>query len=422
MRKHYYFFIAFILMNLFSCNEKKTSLKLLKVEEHSSSKIRDSSLLKILKIKYNLDLDIEYTLSEDFALDQLSNKKTDLVIIPNNATSKDMSIKSIIPLLPRVLMIMTNKNVKERSLKDILENGEVFFEDRSRLDSLFFDKLFYSFNIDKSKIDSKLGLADLKRNEKSDSLKIYIGLIHLNNAEMRDLISQNWSFFSLDDVDSFGKGSKVEGFTLMNRSVKPFIIPKSIIKGKPDNSVLTVSISDILISRSEIDNDIIYGITKTLYENRSRLIQMNSVYNLLDFNYGRQDLSFPLHEGTNNYLEREKPSIWMHYINMAWPILSILVIFIGGFTAFNRKWKKKNKESIENYYISLLDIREKSLLYTEKLKIEELLSEIKILRSKAIKALANNKFDSDKSFNIFLALYSEIKDDLVENLNEIKKK
>lgn len=419
MRKYYYFFIAFYLISFYSCNEEKTSLKLLKVEEHSSSKIRDSSLLKILKIKYNLDLEVDYTLSEDFALDQLSNKKTDLVIIPNNATSKDMSIKSIIPLLPRVLIIMTNKNVNERSLKDILENGDVYFEDRSRLDSIFFDKLFYSFNIDKNKIDSK---PDLKIDKKSDSLKIYVGLIHLNNVEMRDLIHQNWSFFSLDDIDSFRKGSKTEGFTLMNRSVKPFIIPKSIIKGKPDNSVLTVSISDILISRSDIDNDVIYGITKTLYENKSRLIQMNSVYNLLDFNYGREDLSFPLHEGANNYLEREKPSIWMHYINMAWPILSILVIFIGGFTAFNRKWKKKNKESIENYYISLLDIREKSLLYSEKLKIEELLSEIKILRSKAIKALANNKFDSDKSFNIFLALYSEIKDDLVEHLNEIKKK
>ena len=37
---------------------------------------------------------------------------------------------------------------------------------------------------------------------------------------------------------------------------------------------------------------------------------------------------------------------------------------------------------------------------------------MKSLRSKAIKALANNKFDSGESFNIFLALYAEIKEDL----------
>ena len=418
----YTFVIFFIMITIFSCSKEKRSLKLLKVTEYSSSKVSDSSLLKILKIKDDLDVFIDYTLSADYALKQLSDKKTDLVIIPNSARSEDMTIKAIIPLLPRVLMIMTNKNVKDRSLKDILENGTVYFEDRSKLDSVFFDKLFYSFNIDESKIDSKLGSTELKIDEKSDSLKVYVGLMHLNNYEVKDLIQHDWLFFSLDDIDNYGKGSKIEGFALMNMSIKPFIIPRSIFKGKPDNSVLTVSINDILITRSEIHNDIIYGITKTLYNNRSRLIQMNSVYNLLDFNYDRQDLSFPLHKGALQFLDRNEPPVWSKYVKMIWPLISISVVLFGILTSFRNRFKRRKKQNIEMYYNSLLEIRSKSEEATDKGTLIDTLKELKVLRSQAMKSLADKKLDPGESFNIFLALYNDTKTDLIENLKEIRLK
>ena len=422
MKRHHYFFIVFILLSFFSCNEKKQSLKLIKVTEYSSTKVSDSSLLKVLKKKYNLDVDIEYTLSEDYALKQLSDKKADLVIIPNNATSEDMTIKAIIPLLPRVLMIMTNKNVKDRSLKDILENGTVYFEDRSRLDSVFFDKLFYSFNIDENKIDSKLGSTELKINEKSDSLKVYVGLMHLDNDDVRELIHQDWLFFSLDDIDNYGKGSKIEGFALMNMSIKPFIIPRYIFKGKPDNSVLTISINDILITRSDVQNEIINGITKTLYNNRSRLIQMNSVYNLLDFNYDHHDLSFPLHKGAIQFLDRNEPPVWSKYVKMIWPLISISVVLFGVFASFRTRFKRRKKQNIEMYYNSLLDIRSRSEESIDTDIIVDILKELKAVRVEAMKSLADKKLDPGESFNIFLALYNDTKIDLIENLKEIRLK
>jgi len=104
---------------------------------------------------------------------------------------------------------------------------------------------------------------------------------------------------------------------------------------------------------------------------------------------------------------------------MAWPILSILVIFIGGLTSFRRNLKKKRKESIEKYYTSLLLIKEKSEHLDKFTDIENLLKDLGLLRSKAIEALANNKFDSGESFNIFLALYSEIKNDLNEMMETL---
>ena len=420
MKKFTSIIIVFILFALVSCDQKNKTLKLLKVTEYSSSKVSDSALRKILKKKYNLDVKIDYTLSADSALKQLLDKKVDLVIIPNNARNEDMRIKAIIPLLPRVLMIMTSENMKDRSLKDILENETVYFEDRSRLDSIFFERFFYSFNIDESKIDSKLASTELKIDEKLDGLKVYIGLMHLNNVEVKNLIHHDWLFFPLDDIDNYGKGSKIEGFALMNMSIKPFIIPRSIYKGKPDNSVLTVSLNDILITRSDVSNDLIYGITKTLYDNRSRLIQMNPVYNLLDFNYDRQDLSFPLHKGAIQFLDRNEPPVWSKYVKIIWPLISISVVLFGILASLRTRFKRRKKQNIEMYYNTLLDIRSKSETATEEDAYFEILKELKVLRSQAMKSLADKKLDSGESFNIFLALYNDTKNDLIEDIRDVR--
>ena len=417
--KKYLSIILLVIIALVSCNTNQKTFKLLKVTEYSSSKVLDSSLIKVLKVKDNIDVTIHYTLSEDEALKELSDKNVDFLIIPNNATCKDMRVKAIAPLLPRILMIMTNKDVEGKNLKDILETGKVYFEERSRLDSLFFDKLFYSFNVDKSKIEDFVEFAP---DEWSDSLQVYIGLTHMSNLLVKKLVYQNWSFFSLDDIDNFGKGSKVEGFSMMNMSVKPFIIPRYIFRGKPDNSILTVSINDILITRSDISNDVIYGLTRTLYENRSRLIQMNPVYNLLDFNYDRKDLSFPLHKGTIQFLDRNEPPTWSKYVKMIWPLISISAVLFGIIASLRQRLKRRKKQNIEEYYNSLLEIRDNAESAEDADSLIAILKELKKLRSHAMKSLADKKLDPGESFNIFLALFNDTKIDLIDNLRELRLK
>jgi hypothetical protein len=415
MNKFLFLSISIITILFSSCVEEKRTLKLLKVTEYSSSKVSDSALIKILKEDKDLDIDISYTLFEEYALNQLNEKKVDLVIIPNNVVSNNLKIKAITTLLPRILMIFTNKRTEVTDLKELFEAGTVYFEDRSILDSVFFKKLYYNFNIDEKKITSKTA-EEINFNTENDSLMVYVGLTHINNILVKKMTDHNWSFFSIGDIDNFGKGSRVEGFTMMNTSSYPFVLPKSVYRGKPEKSILTIAIKDILICREDLDENVAYQIPETLIENKSHLIYLNSAYNLLDFDFENQVLSFPLHQGTRNYLERNKPSIWMRYVNMAWPILSILVIFIGALTSFNRKLRKKRKENIEKYYSSLLLIREKSEHLETSNEMTELLHELRTLKSKAIESLANNKFDSGESFNIFLALYTEIKSDLDEDL------
>ncbi len=404
-----------------SCVKDEKKLKLLKVTEYNSSKVTDTSLTKLLKIKNGLDISLDYTLSQDFALKQLQEKKVDLVILPNNVKSGDYRFKTIIPLLPRFFVLMTNKEVSAKSIKTIIENGTVYYEERSKQDSLIFNNLYYSLNINREKVKIKPS-TELNINRKTDSLQLYAGLIHMNNLFIRRLIGKGWYFYSIGDVDYYGKGSKIEGFTMMNTSTYPFIIPMSIIKGKPINSLLTFAINDILICREDLDEDIAYGITKTMIENKSQLSEMNSIYNLLNFDYDSQVLSFPKHKGTQKYLNRDDPPVWSRYVNMVWPIISISVVIFGVISSFRQRYKRRKKQKIESYYNTLLEIRDKSETAGNKETFIEIMKELKILRSKAMRSLANRKLDPGESFNIFLALYNEVRNDVAENIKEMRQK
>ena len=238
-----YLFIVFIIIISLACSDENKNLELLKVTEYSSSKVSDSALVTVLG-NNGIKVNIDYTQSADYVLKQLDNGNVDLVILPNNIGNIDFDFRFLAPLLPRVLMIFTNNKTDIKDLKELLENGIVFFENMSRLDSLFFDKLYYNYNVDKSKVNTQ-SLDELDLNIVSDSLLIYVGLTHLNNDFIKEMADLNWSIISIADVEYYGKGSNVEGFSLMNTSIYPFLIPKYIYKGEPKKPILTVAIKYI---------------------------------------------------------------------------------------------------------------------------------------------------------------------------------
>ena len=422
MKKIVYLYVfAVVLLGLTSCEEKPKSYKLIKVTEHSSTKMVDSTLIHVLNREDNLNLSIDYTLSEDFALQKLENKEVDFLIIPNNATTPNLHVKGIVPLLPRFLIIMSNKKTDYTHVKDLFEQGEVYLEDMSRLDSVFFNKMFYSFGIDENKVNAHhINELIIDTPNENDSLKVYVGLTHLKNIIVSRLVQQGWNFYSLDDVNNFGKGSRVEGFSLLELSIEPFIMPRSIFHGKPVLPILTISIKDILVTRDDMPRELIHDLTQTLVENRPELIRRDPAYNLLNFNFNPQQISFPLHRGTYDYLNRDKPPVWLEYVKMAWPVISISVVFFGFLASFRQALKKRKKQQIDMYYRSLLTFKDKADSAESIQEINKMLKEARKLRSRAIKSLAEKKLDPGESFNIFLALYNEVKTDLIEHLKEAK--
>ncbi len=153
----------------------------------------------------------------------------------------------------------------------------------------------------------------------------------------------------------------MEGFILNFPSAYAYVMPKSYFSGKPLEPVLTIAIRDILAVRSQLDDELVYDVTRTLIENRSQLIQMDDVYSMLETELNGKNFSFPLHQDAMNYLMRDKPSIWVRYSQKIWPFISIIAIIAGMFASIRNRLKRKQRDRIKGFYKDLLDIRKRTM-------------------------------------------------------------
>ena len=405
-----YLFPAILFLSISCGNFSKRELKLLKVTELGSARISDSAIVRVVEHHTKWKIDISYHLSEDTALNKLWNREVDMAILPNNTPQDEaFEVKTVMPLLPRILLILT-KNIpglEYMELKQLLENHQIVFEDMSRLDSIFFKKLYFSNGIDPAKINA-VSNHMVNIEEWYDSSFVYIGLTHLHNPVMEKLLDYGAEFFPLDDVADLGKGSAVEGLNLVFPHLYPFILPRSFYKDKPLKPVLTIAIPDILVTRTNMNENTVYEVVKTLVENKMHLIQYDNIYNLLDTDFRNRQYNFPMHDGTIKFLDRDKPSIWSRYASIIWPFVSMLAILIGALASVRKRMQQRKKMRIETLYFQLLKLREKILRLSSSREKDSLLHEIHGLRSKAFEALMNDKLVANESFSIFLSLYNEV--------------
>ncbi|NPA36216.1 MAG: hypothetical protein GXO47_05140 [Chlorobi bacterium] len=400
-----------------SCSYDKNEIVLLKVSELGPARISDSSLVVVFEKELNKKIRIEYTLSEDTALKRLEDGEVDFAIIPNNTESCENKndLRTVSPLLPRILVILTYNlpQAKNQTVKELFEKNVVIFEEMSRLDSMFFDSFFRSYDITPNQRDSYFA-HQLNRTGWNDSSFVYVGLTHLHNPIMKEMLDHGASFFSLDDVTLLGKGSSVEGLKLSFPKLYPFILPKSFYKGRPLKPVVTIAIPDVLVTCRKTENYLVYKIVKILDEKKAELITEDNIYTLLN---GQQEMrnimySFPLHRGALNYLNRNKPSVWTRYASVIWPFISILAIIAGAFASLKRHISQRKKIRMDSLYTELLQIRKRAIEHKDEGHVKQFLAELGDIRIKAFDALMENKLNADESFTIFLSLYSDVENEI----------
>ncbi len=389
-------------------------LTIIKVSELNSAKVSDRAIAKLLKEELNTNVTIRYTLSEDTAFQQLRQGDVDFAIIPNNAFFRGSDLRTVAPLLPRILVVMT-MNIKDYppgDFKELLQDHHVVFEDLSRFDSIFMQKLFMSFGVDPAGVPG-LSANRVDLDQWKDSAFVYLGLTHLHNPKMKKLILMGAHFFSLDDVSLYQRGSSVEGFRMNFSRVVPFILPKDFYLGKPTSPVLTISIPDVLVTRKDVSRTLVYDIVSLLVEQKPQLEEMDNIYALLQTrDFDETIFSFPLHNGTEDFITRNQPSLLTRYASVILTFISILAIIAGALASVHRHMKMSKKMRIELFYRKLLSLRKKILKDMDDHTRREMLEELRKLRSEAFDALLEDRLVADESFEIFLALYDEVRSEI----------
>jgi TRAP transporter TAXI family solute receptor len=80
----------------------------------------------------------------------------------------------------------------------------------------------------------------------------------------------------------------------------PGTIPAGTYKHQ-DKDVKTIVMQTILIAKGDISDDLVYELTKLIFENREYLLAQNNAFGYMDVNTASQGITIPLHPGAEKY-------------------------------------------------------------------------------------------------------------------------
>lgn len=133
--------------------------------------------------------------------------------------------------------------------------------------------------------------ADLLRNGQADAMTFFAPIPDSSQTEI--MLTADTHLVSLSDEG-------IEALTGEGSPLAPIVIPAGTYDSQTED-VNTVYAPMVLWTTEDMDDDVIYEITKMLYENLDTLENSNAVFGKITAENIAADISIPLHEGALRY-------------------------------------------------------------------------------------------------------------------------
>lgn len=336
-------------------------------------------------------------------LDSLEMGKADFGIVDNYSRFSD-KVSSVLPLYPQLLHILYRKDKSPQSLYDLFSVGKIFAGVEGSGTKRFVDELMRDIGIDKSKCT----FVDVYDFFEADVIFAFTDL--LTQEELRDL--EGYHLYSIDEVTNLGEGSLVEGICTRHPQFEPYVIARDLYGPFTERSILTIKVDAILVCRADLDPTFVYNTIQTLSENSQDLKNINPLLYEFSSDFDPRKLSFALHSGSREYLDRHAPSIFERYAELMGVIVTILVALASTLYTI-RKWQlQKKKNKVDIYYQKLISIRKRTQTAEHTKILVELKSELQATQEETIDLVTKEKLLADESFVIFLNLSKIVNDEI----------
>ncbi len=351
------------------------------------------------------------------AIEMVQDGKAELAVVPNHITiSADQGdLRTVLPLTQDVLLITVDSSVHPNTTGELRGNFQLNFIIRDFNDSLLFLQLS-----DELRIPSTFPPRFLKKEAIMGTAFSPDDIVIAFSSQKNLLFSEFFKggdrrLIGLDDPTLIGQGSIADAISIRHPKTRPFVIPRGLYRFRPHIPILTIGIRNLLIAREDLSPTHVHAFVEKVFEHRAQLSQISFEYGILDESIYEENLSFPVHDGAERFLERSTPTFLQRYAESIGFVLSSLILLTGIVTATRRRINIQRKLRIERFYLQVNHVR--TLLAQEDLEMEALIrlrGDIDRIMQKGLDQLSEEKLASNESFNIFLDLlkttYQEIND------------
>jgi uncharacterized protein len=172
--------------------------------------------------------------------------------------------------------------------------------------------------------------------------------IALSNSEVSQLLQNNSA--KLIPID------QAAALQLSQPALEASKIPKGTYNGAipiPDRDLPVVAVRAVLVARKDVDQNLIYEITRILYESRNELVKEIPQASSIRQPNSLIDLGFSFHPGAKAYYNQDEPSFIVQYAEPLGLLFSISVFAVSGMWQL-RMWlqgKQKNRADLYNLEI-----------------------------------------------------------------------
>ena len=191
------------------------------------------------------------------------------------------------------------------------------------------------------------------------------------------------------------------GFRVHYPHVYPATIPIMTYDGFPRMPVPAVSVDAVLVCNEQLNEGIVNRITKTLFEKRAVLSQMNSAFSHLDEEKAQLKLQFPLHEGAESFYRRSEPGFLVENAEAMGFVLTIMLLAWSVFVWLQKVYSQKKKNRIDRFYKRIDEVNQKLTDITTMEMCVECQDLLNRIRSEASKELVDERIAADDAFLIY---------------------
>ena len=207
---------------------------------------------------------------------------------------------------------------------------------------------------------------------------------------------------------------------------RPFLEPVKIVKGAfdggkplPAQDITTPSLNRLLVASSKADEDAIYELVKTVFENRLDLLIRMALSSAIEDPRTAGGATLPLHPGAQRFYDRDKPSFLQENAEPMALIVTMTALIFSALLGLRRSHQARAKNRGDVYNETLLDISQRARLSTEITELEAMKQELVELLERVVHALDTDQVTED-GFQSFAFLWSSARDTVNEQLKVLR--
>jgi TRAP transporter TAXI family solute receptor len=152
---------------------------------------------------------------------------------------------------------------------------------------------------------------------------------------------------------------QAQALALKQPVIAPGIIPRGSYRGSPplpENDLKTAIVDRLLVARADLDQDVVYRITRAIYENRSEILDHTLLAGFIGPLPDDSNSVIIAHPGARSYFDREKPGILQRNARLVSALLYTIAIVVSALLALRTHWIRSRRLRMHDFNRRLMDL------------------------------------------------------------------